>query len=99
MPRPLLEIKYLRKEYGRQIVLDGVSFNVLEGQKIALIGRNGAGKSTLLNIVTEVSEPDAGEVMILPWTRIGSMLNTKSCHQARPRRIISKRARVSNLGR
>ena len=73
MPRPLLEIKNLRKEYGRQIVLDGVSFNVLEGQKIALIGRNGAGKSTLLNIVTEVSEPDAGEVMILPWTRIGSV--------------------------
>lgn len=84
--RPLLEIKNLHKEYGRQIVLDGVSFNVLEGQKIALIGRNGAGKSTLLNIVTEVSGPDEGEVMILPWTRIGAVAQ----HEVLPSNVTTQ---------
>lgn len=71
MIRPLLEAKELHKEYGRQVVLDDISFVVSEGQKIALIGRNGAGKSTLLNILLNVSEPDKGEVTILPWTRVG----------------------------
>lgn len=73
MPRPLIEIKNLHKEYGRQVVLDDISFNILEGQKIALIGRNGAGKSTLLNIVTNQIEADAGEVLTLPWARMGSV--------------------------
>ena len=52
MYRPLLEIKNIRKAYGKQVVLNDVSIIVSEGQKIALSGRNGAGKSTLLNILT-----------------------------------------------
>jgi ATP-binding cassette subfamily F protein 3 len=71
MPRPLLEGKEIRKSYGRQVVLDQLSFTVLEGQKIALIGRNGAGKSTLLNILIGSEELDAGEIALLPWTRVG----------------------------
>ncbi len=71
MIRPLLEVKSLHKTYGKQVVLDDLSFVVSEGQKIALIGRNGAGKSTLLNILIGKEESDKGEVVILPWTRIG----------------------------
>jgi len=71
MPRPLLEGKGIRKSYGKQVVLDNLSFVVLEGMKVALIGRNGAGKSTLLNIVTGTEEADGGEVSTLPWTRVG----------------------------
>jgi ATP-binding cassette subfamily F protein 3 len=71
MPRPLLEVKDIKKSYGRQAVLNDLSFIVLEGQKIALIGRNGAGKSTLLNILTGKEEMDGGEVSLLPWTRVG----------------------------
>ncbi len=70
--RPLLEIKNVRKTYGRQVVLDDVSFVVIEGQKIALIGRNGAGKSTLLKIAIGDEEADGIEgIKILPWTRVG----------------------------
>lgn len=71
MNRPLLEVKNLHKTYGKQVVLDDLSFVVSEGQKIALIGRNGAGKSTLLNILIGKEESDKGEVVLLPWTRVG----------------------------
>jgi ATP-binding cassette subfamily F protein 3 len=69
--RPLLEVKNIGKSYGRQVVLDDLSFVVSEGQKIALIGRNGAGKSTLLNILIGKEEAEKGEVIVLPWTRVG----------------------------
>ncbi len=71
MNRPFLEVKNIRKAYGRQVVLDDLSFVISEGQKIALIGRNGAGKSTLLNILMGMEEADAGSVTLLPWTKLG----------------------------
>jgi ATP-binding cassette subfamily F protein 3 len=71
MNRPLLEVKNIHKTYGKQVVLEDLSFVVSEGQKIALIGRNGAGKSTLLNILIGKEESDKGEVNLLPWTRVG----------------------------
>ncbi len=71
MSRPLLEVKKLRKSYGRQVVISDLSFLISEGEKIALIGRNGAGKSTLLNILVGAEEADGGEVTFLPWTRVG----------------------------
>ncbi len=71
MDRPLLQVKHLQKMYGRQVVLDDVSFVVSEGQKIALLGRNGAGKSTLLKILTGDEESDGGEILLLPWAKLG----------------------------
>lgn len=71
MARPLVEVKQLFKAYGRQVVLDNLSFQISEGQHIALIGRNGAGKSTLLNILMGLEEADAGSFKLLPWTKLG----------------------------
>ncbi len=71
MQRPLLQIKNITKTYGKQVVLQDVSFVVAEGQKVALLGRNGAGKSTLLKILTGEEEKDGGEIILLPWTKLG----------------------------
>src|SRR3989338_6518770 len=68
---PLLEGKNVKKTYGRQVVLNDLSFLVSEGQKIALIGRNGAGKSTLLNIMTGSEEADSGGISPFAWTKLG----------------------------
>lgn len=71
MGRPLLEARDLQKSYGRQVVLDGVSFLIGEAEKIALIGRNGAGKTTLFHLLTEEETADVGTVSIFPSARIG----------------------------
>lgn len=55
-----LEVKGLKKRYGRKTVLDGVSFSVKEGERIGLLGGNGSGKSTLLSILAGIVKADEG---------------------------------------
>lgn len=71
MPRPLLTVTGVSKSYGTQEVLRDISFQVHEGQKIALIGRNGAGKSTLLKVLLGQIDPDIGSSQFYGWTRVG----------------------------
>ena len=52
-------------------VLDGLSFNVTTGERIAILGKNGCGKSTLFRILTREIDYDEGEVVIAPGKRIG----------------------------
>lgn len=52
--------------------LNGVSFNVEQGEKIGIIGKNGAGKSTLLKIISRITEPTDGRIEMLG--KISSML-------------------------
>ena len=52
-------------------VLDGLSFNVTTGERVAILGKNGCGKSTLFRILTREIDYDEGEVVIAPGKRIG----------------------------
>src|SRR5690606_25574612 len=47
---------------GTQVVLDGVSLGLLDGDRIGVVGRNGGGKSTLLRVLAGAQEPDTGRV-------------------------------------
>lgn len=64
----LLEIKNLTKIYGKGdnqvIALDNVSFEVEQGEFIAIIGPSGSGKSTLLHLIGGVDKPTSGEVYV-----------------------------------
>jgi ABC-2 type transport system ATP-binding protein len=62
--RPAIEVRGLRKSFGKQAVLDGVDIDVAEGTVFALLGPNGAGKTTTINILTTLVQADAGEARV-----------------------------------
>ena len=54
----MIEIHNLHKRFGDQIVLDGVDFDVREGETVALLGPSGTGKSVLLKHINGLIRPD-----------------------------------------
>jgi branched-chain amino acid transport system ATP-binding protein len=60
----VLEVRGLAKAFGGISAVDGVSFDVREGEILGLIGPNGSGKSTLFNCILGQLAPSAGEVRI-----------------------------------
>lgn len=60
----MIEIQGLRKRFGELVVLDGVDFEVREGETIALLGPSGTGKSVLLKHIIGLLHPDFGRVLV-----------------------------------
>ena len=60
----LLEVRDVTLRFGGIVALDGISFDVEEGQISGLIGPNGAGKTTAFNVITRLYRPDAGDVLL-----------------------------------
>ena len=59
-----LELKDLRKSFGKTEIIRGCSLAVNAGERIAVIGPNGAGKSTLFNLISGRFAPSSGEVLL-----------------------------------
>ena len=67
----ILSCQNLSKAFGSDDIIKNVSFQINEGDKVAIVGNNGAGKSTLLKMITGELDTDAGTVVFAKDTTIG----------------------------
>ncbi len=61
---PAIVVQDLRKAFGDQRVLNGITFQVAQGETVAVIGRSGGGKSVLLKLLIRLQMPDSGSIRI-----------------------------------
>ena len=62
--KPIITVKNLVKKYGDFTAVNGISFEVYEGEIFGLLGPNGAGKTTTLEIIETLRDKTSGEVMV-----------------------------------
>ncbi|MFH5775555.1 ABC transporter ATP-binding protein [Paracoccus sp. NGMCC 1.201697] len=60
---PVLSVRDMRKTYGAFKALDGVSFDLMQGETMAVVGESGSGKSTLARILLRLDEADGGQAL------------------------------------
>ena len=66
-----ISLHNVKKSFGGNEILKGVTFDVNEGERVALLGANGTGKTTLLKLLTGQLEPDEGDIFLAPRKRVG----------------------------
>lgn len=67
----ILALNNISKSFGVDIILENITFNIEDGEKVAIVGVNGAGKSTLFKIITGELSSDSGEVVMPKGTAVG----------------------------
>jgi len=67
MRKPLIQLQNINKSFGCIKAVNGLSFEVYEGEIFGILGLNGAGKSTTLAIITGLVKPDSGDVTIFGY--------------------------------
>ena len=86
---PILEIAALKKYYGKEPnltrALDGISFQVMPGEFLGIMGSSGSGKSTLLNCIATVTPPSGGSIM-MAGTKLNA-LKGKALAEYRGRKV------------
>lgn len=65
MNSDILVVQNLKKSYGSQQVVNGLSFSVCKGEVFGLLGPNGAGKSTTISMLSGLIKPDSGQIKVL----------------------------------
>jgi branched-chain amino acid transport system ATP-binding protein len=86
-----VELRDVRKSFGKTEIIRGSSLAVAAGERVAIIGPNGAGKSTLFNLMSGRYEPTAGEILLH-----GERIDGKKPYQIF-RRGLARSFQVSNL--
>ncbi|HLH88452.1 MAG TPA: amino acid ABC transporter ATP-binding protein [Xanthobacteraceae bacterium] len=62
--QPLIRIRDVHKSFGANVILGGITFDVMKGEVICLIGPSGAGKSTLLRCINALVPIDSGSILV-----------------------------------
>jgi ABC-2 type transport system ATP-binding protein len=85
----VIEVQGLRKRYGGRAVVDGVSFEVADGEIFGIVGPNGAGKTTTVECIEGLRRPDAGQIRVLGFD--------PQRHGHRLRRVLGVQLQASRL--
>lgn len=84
----ILEVKNIKKSFGKTEVLKGISFSLNEGEVISIIGSSGSGKTTLLRCLNFLETPDSGTISVTEKVLFdGEDKNTLSDEQIRENRL------------
>ncbi|HPI17953.1 MAG TPA: ABC transporter ATP-binding protein [Mesotoga sp.] len=62
MPKTVIDVRNLKKHYGETKAVDDISFQLMEGEVLAILGPNGAGKTTTVEMLEGLRKPDSGAV-------------------------------------
>lgn len=93
----MLTLRDIRKRFETRRILEGVSFSMGEGQKIALVGENGVGKSTLLKIIAGEESYDRGEMIKVNRILVG-YLPQEAVSESNTETFIEYLERMSGVG-
>jgi branched-chain amino acid transport system ATP-binding protein len=86
-----LELRNLRKSFGKTEIIRGVDLAVRPGERVAIIGPNGAGKSTLFNLISGRFSPTSGDVLLA-----GQRINGKKPYEIN-RMGLSRSFQITNI--
>ena len=84
--RPVLSVRNISKRYGDHLACAGISFDLHEGEVIAIVGESGSGKTTLLRCVSGHLAPSEGSVTYSPES--GSEINLQNASEAERRKLM-----------
>ena len=84
----ILEVKDLKKNFGKTQVLKGVSFTVEEGEVLSIIGSSGSGKTTILRCVNQLETPDSGYIAVDGQVFFNGKAKKESDEEKRRRQLL-----------
>lgn len=91
----MIHVSALRKQYGKRVAVDDLTFDVPTGRVTGFVGPNGAGKSTTMRMMVGLTRPDSGQVrydgvpypqLVNPARIVGAVLDTRCMHPGRTAR-------------
>ncbi len=79
----MIQLSSLTKSFGDRVLLEGVTWQIADGERVGLCGPNGAGKTTLLKMLAGLEEPDTGEITKPAGITIGYLPQDGLAHSGR----------------
>ena len=84
----VLEVKDLKKSFGKTDVLKGVSFNLEKGEVLSIIGSSGSGKTTILRCINQLETPDSGFISVVGEVFFDGNLEKENTKERRRKQLL-----------